>query len=731
MDLRTQTSLVASILSFSIVVSVLLRERRHRIHWIFIWFASSIALWYLTFFLSRFLGGGSIWERVHLLAATWAPLPAIYFFRGFLDVQARRNVNLYRLSVLLGAGVSIGILSQFYKHIALGVVLFCYVTVLLYGSLLILWKGANQSPSRVTRERLRYVAIAGGLGAFFTLAEYLPYVGWDIPPVGTVFVLVLLFVLSQSFDEYRVIDLYELAARLTFLTATSFLLAGILWVLVQLDPGHFFLHSVVAALVLFLIFDPAKRFMEDKLKQLLIRERLSLNKAILDIQTQLGKTLSLQDMVRILLVGLEESRRVTDCAIYLMDLEGRGMDLSGSFGRDPQGRLDYSFYLKLFSALKTNEIIVYERLERELNDMRGLAASKQTREEKKELLAQLSGQLSVTGTVRAPIKIVIPFRNGQTLLGCLTLGDDRTRDAFSEDELELIASLGFHVSSALEHVTSYERLRAKDRLASLGEMSAGLAHEIRNPLGAIKASAQFISENPDDKETSKEFLGVIVDEVDRLNRLIESILGIARPVNSKASFRPSAADHSSSPCHCDMVAVLKKTLHMLGAENITGLQVTLDVPETLHAQIDSEQFTQVLLNLILNAIQATGHSETAQLEISMSPHLEQQHSEQERMVQVRISDNGPGIPPKVLDNLFVPFITTKEKGTGLGLALCHRIIAGAQGRIEIQSPKNRGTTVRVTLPRYLPTESDKMLSHWSGEHERAMIGPLTTSPKPS
>src|SRR5690606_25522335 len=178
--------------------------------------------------------------------------------------------------------------------------IFTYVFVLLAAALVMLFRAARMARSRFERARLTYLAVVATLAAVFTLAEYLPYAGLEIPPVGTVLILVLLYVLSQSILRYRLLDLYELAARLTLLTALSFSLAGILWVLVFLDPGHFFLHSVAAALVLFLIFDPVRSKLEEQISLLFFRERHETERVVAELRARLAHTLSMEEMITVL-----------------------------------------------------------------------------------------------------------------------------------------------------------------------------------------------------------------------------------------------------------------------------------------------------------------------------------------------------------------------------------------------------------------------------------------------
>lgn len=676
MDLRSQTSLLAAALTFAIAGTVMLRARKRRVHWFFGLFAVTVGAWYITTFLTRFYGGGLPWERLNLVCAVLLPLSAVQFFRTFLHPQSRRATQVQRGALILALVMIAAVFTPLYHERIFAGLIFTYVFVLLGAALVMLFGAGRRAPSRFERARLTYLAVVGALAAFFTLAEYLPYAGLEIPPVGTVLILVFLYVLSQSILRYRLLDLYELAARLTLLTALSFSLAGILWVLVFLDPGHFFLHSVVAALVLFLIFDPVRSKLEEHIALLFFRERHETERIVAELRARLAHTLSVDEMITVLMTGFESTGRVTDAALYLLDEDARGYDRVGHTGRKPVERLELASARPLLDRLRRDEELVAENLERKLDEARELGEGLEA-----ELLVEIREMLeSMNATV------CVPLRGGTEIYGLLCVRDDRTRDAFSPEEVQLLRSLGAQASIALENSRLYQRLKQRDRLAALGEMAAGLAHEIRNPLGAIKASAQFLAEPTDDDErdaATAEFLGIIVEEVDRLNRVVSSFLDYARP-------------STGDPAPTDLNAVVRRTMQLL-AKDLDGIESKLELAEELpRVRIDAERLRQVLINLCQNAAQAM--EGRGRLTIRTAPRVHRDGSGERQWVELGVSDTGPGIPQKVLANLFVPFVTTKNRGTGLGLAISQRIVSAAGGHIEARSAAEVGTTFIVRLP---------------------------------
>jgi signal transduction histidine kinase len=260
----------------------------------------------------------------------------------------------------------------------------------------------------------------------------------------------------------------------------------------------------------------------------------------------------------------------------------------------------------------------------------------------------------------------------------------------------MIAAVAAQLGITVQNSKLYERMKERDRLAALGEMAAGLAHEIRNPLGAIKGAAEFVAPLPGGKvpDDAGDFLRIIVEETTRLNRVVSQFLDYARPYRGEM-------------IPLDVNEVVRRTLPLLvpagepgAAEGATRAEVVLDLsPELPRTLGDAEQLRQVFLNLALNAVQAMEGIEgrRGRLLISTVPRRGRPGAPPQH-VEVRFQDNGPGIAPLTQKNLFIPFYTTKEKGTGLGLPISQRIVENHGGFIEMRSRLGSGSTFTVVLP---------------------------------
>lgn len=222
-----------------------------------------------------------------------------------------------------------------------------------------------------------------------------------------------------------------------------------------------------------------------------------------------------------------------------------------------------------------------------------------------------------------------------------------------------------------------EQVRRADRLASLGEMMAGIAHEIRNPLTSIKGFVQYLQELDSEAER-REYMPVIVKEVDRVNRVIDELLCFARPNLSEYQ----TLDINELIANTLFLVKNKTTKHRVEFE----VQLADQLPPV---EVDAGQIRQVLLNLMINSIQAIPDKGTVAIRTwQKTPET----------VAIEIQDDGPGIKEEDMAKIFDPFFTTKPAGTGLGLSIVQRIVAAHRGSIKITSEPNVCTSVVIELP---------------------------------
>ncbi len=292
------------------------------------------------------------------------------------------------------------------------------------------------------------------------------------------------------------------------------------------------------------------------------------------------------------------------------------------------------------------------------------------------------------------IALVVPLIALNRLTGMLFLSEKEDQSAFTPAEVDALTMLAGQAALAVENAVmrqfQEERLKKlfhADKLATVGELAAGAAHEIRNPLTSIRSTVQFLRKSLPPEMHG--YVAGVIEEVDRIDGIIKGLLSLSK----------SSELHLS---RVDLRDAINQTLMLLDSElkkyGITVVQEAAAADPTVEA--DQAQLKQVFLNVILNAVQAMQGGGT--ITVSMADRPDGKREDSIDAVRVTICDTGPGIPPDALQRVFDPFFTTKENGTGLGLSITYGIIYGHGGEIDITSrtdPSAHGTSVTVKIPR--------------------------------
>jgi signal transduction histidine kinase len=232
-----------------------------------------------------------------------------------------------------------------------------------------------------------------------------------------------------------------------------------------------------------------------------------------------------------------------------------------------------------------------------------------------------------------------------------------------------------------ELAAAQKQLRVSERLAAVGEVSAAVAHGIRNPLASIRASAQVAADALDDRSRVETYLRAITDEVDRLGRWLTSLLDSMRP------FQLDLGPVDLNGVLRDLLGVLQRRLTV--ARVTVDARLAPDLPK-LHA--DEVQLQQAFLGVLENAIEALPGGGTIHLTTELAAGVEP------AAARVTVRDTGEGIPPERLPHVFEVLYTTKSRGTGLGLAITRKVAERHGGRVDIDSAPGEGTTVTIRLP---------------------------------
>ncbi|UYZ23903.1 ATP-binding protein [Mesobacillus jeotgali] len=236
------------------------------------------------------------------------------------------------------------------------------------------------------------------------------------------------------------------------------------------------------------------------------------------------------------------------------------------------------------------------------------------------------------------------------------------------------------IKDITEQRKTEDQLQVAEKLSVIGQMAAGIAHEIRNPLTAIKGFTQLLSEHP--AEEAEDYAEIILDELARIESIVGDLLVLAKPQASNLS-------------NVDLISLVNGVVNLLNPQATLSdafIKVKTDTPN-LYIECEPDKIKQVLINLIQNSIEAMADGGEIIVAISQDTDL----------ASIQVIDQGAGIPEDRLNKLGEPFYSTKEKGTGLGLMICQKIIKNHGGKINFTSIVDEGTTVTLTLPLHEPS----------------------------
>ena len=545
------------------------------------------------------------------------------------------------------------------------------------------------------------------LGMFFTSILgvtnnlFLPMAGiskfnW----LGPSFTVIMVGFTAYSIVKHRLMDInivlkkgttYVLLMLLLFVPSSLLIILG--QKLFYKEINYLFLAFIFSILLLVSIFFyKIKPRTEKAVEQFLFKKYYDYRETLGKFSKAMVTILDLQSLSKRVIETITQTMGVEKASLFLLNEEKGGYELRESRNVEmasPVSLLPKGDPLPQY-LFKMKEIIIREELAKGAN------------------IPELDSVIHQMSSLEAEVSI--PLVSKGHLIGIINLSYKFNKDIYSHEDIELLSTLANQMAIAIENARLYEDLkrsksymRRADRLASLGTLTAGLAHEIRNPLVAIKTFTQLLPERLNDEEFLNKFLGIASGEVDRIALLINELLEFAKPSEPKLELE-------------NITTILDGMILLISTEakkkQINVIKnYALDLPPV---QIDREQIKQVFLNILLNAIEATPEdgSITVKTRSFMKPGGEP-------YIQIEFTDTGCGIPPEKLEEIFNPFFTTKSAGSGLGLSISHQIVEDHKGYIHVESELTKGSSFFINLP--LPQENPKRRRDDFGNHHHPSL----------
>ncbi len=680
-------SLLAATVAFAIGTSVVLRDRAREQFVLFGVFCFNLGLFHLARFFYGF-SNVTLFEWVARTISVFLPWCADRCFSSFIPSPAHRGgkIGAALLVLLLVAQTLLFALPSGSEH-PLGTIVPIALDAYVIGGLLLvasrMWRAARAVAGTAAASRLRYL--------FYASLVALVFGSPIIPAVGPIVTAVYLYFVAQTLVRERLLELPEVLGRiasmsLLVLAMTVLFSLLLLWIPVRggagAQPSLFVFIIAVASFAVIVLIDPVRTEFESRIESWMFRDRYVLRAILVQLRGKLLNVIDPDEMAQAVIDALRDSNRVTRASVYVIDRYGTSLTLRGNVGQPGPPRLDFATRRPLLARMRLEGAQLRDVLQRERE-----RASTELQAELDDTLATLT---SLGASLAVPILGHVQVRDEGDrqpgdLLGALLLDDERLLEPFSREEVQLFEGVAAQAAITIQNSAVYEQRKERDRLAALGEMAAGLAHEIRNPLGAIKGAVQVVEPTfaHSDPHTH-EFLAVIVEEVERLNRVVSQFLTYSRPFKGEAG-------------PVNLLEVLRGTLRLLpedARQCVTVVEPDVAIPSL---RGDADALRQVLHNLVLNGLDAIS---------SMHPPGKVTIAIERRprglpigdAVAISVRDNGPGLSPHTLSNLFVPFHTTKSGGTGLGLPISQRIVENHQGVIEAGNAADGGAKFTVVLP---------------------------------
>ena len=533
------------------------------------------------------------------------------------------------------------------------------------------------------RTQLIYYIVAWFVVFITTHSIILPLeYGVNIAPFGFFLLPVNLVLLAYVMGAARLADHNVVLARVLLYGLTLVLVAGVslffVWSITYVAP-HFMtpqqamltvvlmaFMGIVLSLVLPQWLPRAEQAMHDRL----LERRADYLEKLTGMSRELSLIPTVEQVLDIVARNVKTHMQLSR-VLFLVE-----NPLSGSFQMESASGLTETEPTEGFSLGDQSHVIRYIRQKKDTlvrDELRQLVGN--------EMLQELTAELTRLGTA-----VCLPMILDGKLMGVMCLGEKLSKEMFYASDLQLLAHLADEVALAIKYRHIEEQAIHHNKLIMLGTLAAGIAHEVRNPLSSIRTFAQLLPTKINDPDFTNEFSKIVVQDVDRITRVIQSMLSFARPGTV------NIGNYSASELIDEALILTQSRLRS------KKIQVAKLSPDPLTLCVDKQQILQVLLNIINNAVDAL--PDGGEIRITTGTHQTEGQSElpNQRFGVIEIADSGPGIPAAVRGRLFDPFFTTKHDGTGLGLSISQKIIRDHNGYITVSSVEGLGAAFQVHLP---------------------------------
>lgn len=698
--------ILSSIFTFSLGLWVLRTNTRIKIYRTWFLFCLSVAFWsfglgILT--MVKNLKIANYFYFIHYLGAIHIPIAFLYFVRVYFlkDTKIKLDIVIGYLLVifqiiLFFSGLLVAPLSpkwkfSFYTNPGNFYLLFMsYFFVYVLYSFYLMFKGTFQTKS-IDKKRKYFFIVATSLGYFGGSSAFLLVYDVPLPPYGIFIFLLFPIITTYSIIRYRFLDIEVIIKRTLVFAGLFGVVAGtvttVAYILNTYVAGFIGMPEKVstgiAIVIAMLLYDPTKTLLVRLTDRYLFQKKEDFRKALTRMSGQIITILDLEKVASTMLSTLQDSLRLEAGTILVKDENGNSFKAVDSFGFQPDEKgfpIDGDF----IQYLSTQDRVINLEIE----------------EDKKDIPEKVQKTLENMNT-----KVCLPLFIHKELIGVLTLGKKKSDEEYKKEETDYFPMLTGQAAIALSNARLYDILKKSEvdfaqqaKMAAIGTLSAGIGHEVKNPLAAIKIGVEMLKFNKKlgvyEKLDKAQYEAIVMDVIERTLTNVERAVGV---IDRLSSFAKKPKEIKIEPIN--LSECFKGTLKLLQQE-LEHYNIVVDnrLPADLPLAVaDRGQMEEIFLNLLVNARHAIKEKGQITVDgVAMNGQIE-----------VSITDTGGGIPKENLDKIFDPFFTTKDvsrnpdanaiKGTGLGLFLVREFIKKFGGRIKVESEVGKGTTFRILL----------------------------------
>ncbi|MDD5593231.1 MAG: ATP-binding protein [Candidatus Margulisbacteria bacterium] len=667
------SALVNGLASLLLGFYALVKGSQNALNKNYAFFAFSVFFWSFGYFfwqIATDAAGALFWCRVFMAGAILIPVAYFNFSLWLTDKYHENRLQSYFSYFLGGAFLLLnftpliveGITKKLYFEFwptpgaAYPLFLLMFFFYALY-SLYIMYT-VFRTASGHLRAQIMYVFLGTAIGYAGGSTNFLLWYDIPVPPIANILVLAYPLLLAYAITKHRLMDISVVISR-TIAEILAILFHAVIY-LTLVYLYRTFLSEKIDLLFLALTVSYGilvaethhvlRLFFQTTSDKLFLRGKYDYYKALSDASSRVGEKLSLPDILKVLYETFHNVVEISSPRVYLPE--------------------------NFAEPHKTSEFYVVYEKDTYLPQKDGQKV-KIDSPLVKELIAKREPLCEVKETSSA---IVVPCLLEDRLIAFFALGPKLSEDPYTDQDLRLLKVLANQVAITLDHTRSYEKIKVdlevaerqlerSQRLASLGTLTAGVTHEIRNPLTVIRAETERLANQARELDYLKQYRDLMLKHIDRIAGIVQRMLGLAK-------------EKEKREVDIDLNEVIDSTLQCFTISRV-GLKKELQPIPPVKG--DPEEFQEIFVNLIQNALDAMPDGG----DLTLRTYKDDGH------VVAEVSDTGKGIPEEIREKIFDPFYSTRHEGVGLGLSIVYRIVRQHGGDIKVESEVGKGTTFKL------------------------------------